>query len=95
MGFTTEQEDELWIRWRRGESSRLIGRALRCHPPLRASVPRTKRRRAPDIAAQKRPSSDGDRAGGSLPWHCRGLVSARDRGVDRPFGVDGFARDRP
>ena len=32
MGFTTEQEDELWIRWRRGESSRLIGRALRCHP---------------------------------------------------------------
>jgi len=32
VGFTTEQEDELWIRWRRSESSRLIGRALRCHP---------------------------------------------------------------
>ena len=32
VGFRNEQEDELWDRWRRGESSRLIGRALRASP---------------------------------------------------------------
>jgi len=32
VGFTSEQEDELWERWRRGEPSRLIARALWTSP---------------------------------------------------------------
>jgi IS30 family transposase len=32
VGFTAEQGDDLWDRWRRGDSSRLIARTLRCQP---------------------------------------------------------------
>lgn len=35
MAFTSEQEDELWERWRRGEPSRLIARAVRTNGPDR------------------------------------------------------------
>ncbi len=92
MGFTTEQEDELWIRWRRGESSRLIDRTLRCHPSsVRAfrarsgGVRPTPRRRSIRhlTATEREEVSRGIAAG----------LSARDRGVERPFGVDGFVRD--
>jgi len=94
VGFTAEQEDEPWIRWRRGESSRLISRALRCHPSsVRAFLARsggvrpTPRRRSVRhlTATELEEVSRGIAAG----------LSVRDRGVDRPFGADGFARDRP
>ena len=32
MAFTEEQEETIWCRWRAGDSIRLIGRALACHP---------------------------------------------------------------
>lgn len=32
MVFSIEEEDELWKRWREGDSVRLIARVLGCHP---------------------------------------------------------------
>lgn len=32
MTFSSEQVEQLWARWRRGEPSRLIARSLGCHP---------------------------------------------------------------
>lgn len=61
-GFTAEQEDELWAMWRWGDSSRLIGRALRCQPSsVRAFLarsggvwPATRRRSDRHLSATER-----------------------------------------
>ena len=62
MAFTSEQEIELWGRWRRGESSRLIARALGTNPSaVRAHLarhggvrPLARRRSARHLSVEER-----------------------------------------
>ena len=74
MRFTNEQRNELWDRWRRGESSRLIGRALRASPTSVRAVlaahggirPPERRRNRRHLSAQEREEvSRGIAAGAS------------------------------
>ncbi len=92
MGFTAEQEDELWEMWRRGDSSRLIGRTLRRQPSsVRAVLARSGGARPAPRRRSDRHLSTAEREEVS-----RGIaagLSARDRGADRSVTVDRLPRD--
>jgi len=97
VGFTTEQEDELWIRWRRGESSRLIGRALRCHPlSVRAFLARSggvrptpRRRSVRHLTATEREEVSPGIAAGLLARAIAALIGRSASTVSREIAHNG------
>ncbi len=77
--LTDGQRRELWARWKRGETSVEIGRALERSTPNVFNIIRASGGIGAAGAPREGVSADGAGARGDLAWACGGTVCSGDR----------------